>query len=210
MKKKMSILAALVLAVIVTGYSVSGTYAKYTSTFTGATSTAKVAKWAFKINDVEQTATQNFAFDLFETITENDATAAMDNEVLNDGTKNTVIAPGTKGKFDIKLANLSEVVASYKIELALTNTSSIPLTFTVNGVAKTFDSEGKLVISGTDLAINGNGAEETTTIAWAWPFETGTTDSTTGVVSGDAKDTELGINEAQVSIDAKVIVTQVD
>lgn len=45
MNKKLTVLGALLMAVAVTGYSVSGTYAKYVSSVDMGTQTAKVAKF---------------------------------------------------------------------------------------------------------------------------------------------------------------------
>ena len=45
----MGILGGLLMAVVVTGYSVAGTYAKYTSSLDFADE-ARVATWGFKLN----------------------------------------------------------------------------------------------------------------------------------------------------------------
>ena len=82
MKKRLSILAVLLLAITVTAYSVSGTYAKYTSNAAG-TSTARVAKWAFQINDND--VTNSFTFNLFDTLKE--ATI----KALNDKTSEVIL-----------------------------------------------------------------------------------------------------------------------
>lgn len=100
MKKKMSILAALVMAVVVTTYSVSGTYAKYASSFTG-TASATAAAWAVTVNG---DATETFTVDLADNITTGD-----------------VIAPGAAGSFDIAIANNGGVAANYEITLDGTN-----------------------------------------------------------------------------------------
>ncbi len=199
--KKMSILAVLVMLVVVTAYSVSGTYAKYTSTFTGKTSTATIAKWAFEIGDAAGnyvTAANDFKFDLFETITETDG--SMDTEVANNGTKNTVIAPGTKGTFTIKLKNNSEVKASYVAEFTPT-VNGLPINFKVNDVAATL-TDGKFTVASTEnLDMNGNG-EADIKVDWEWPFVTdGVDDTTFASTATDAK---------TVSVDAKIIVNQVD
>ena len=65
--KKMSIFALLLAAVVATSYSVSGTYAKYTTTFQSNTDSARVAQWAFKVEE-GTVETKTFEFDLFNTI----------------------------------------------------------------------------------------------------------------------------------------------
>ena len=193
MKKKMSILAALVLAVIVTGYSVSGTYAKYTSTFTGKTSTATIAKWAIEMKETADgtyaAAADDFKFNLFETITETDG--SIDTDVKNDGTKNTVIAPGTKGTFTIYLKNASDVNAAYDVEFT-PNINGLPINFTVNGVT------GLNNISAKPINMNG---EETVKVDWEWPFNATGDDTSFASTSTDSK---------TVTVAAKIIVNQVD
>lgn len=199
MKKKMTILAALVLAVVVTAYSVSGTYAKYTSTFTGTSDSARVAKWAFKLNDAD--ATETFNFEIFDTINEADTTTTED-DVASKGT-DTVIAPGTGGSFDIKLTNDSEVTAKYAIDYTITNADSIPLEFAVvkDGEELSWkNSIDDLDISADNaknIAINGS---DTVTVKWRWAFN-----------GDDTKDTDLGKDGiATVQVQAVVTVTQVD
>ena len=50
MKKKGMIIAGLAGAVLITSAAVSGTYAKYTTTFTGESAQVEVAKWAVKLD----------------------------------------------------------------------------------------------------------------------------------------------------------------
>ncbi len=191
--KKMSILAVLVMLVVVTAYSVSGTYARYTSTFTGSASTATVAKWAIELNDSTE---QTFNFDLFKTI--KDSNGSEETDVAAG-----LIAPGTKGEFTIKLANKSEVNAEYTIDFAQTGTT-LPLEFKVNGVA------GLTNITATPINMNG---EATILVEWEWPFNA--TGDDTQYASKDAVGAEgdenyqaAVVNTAEVS--ATVTVNQVD
>ena len=114
--KKMSIIALLLVAVLVTSSSVSGTYAKYTSAFTSETASAKVAAWAFEID--EKTAANNFNFDLFKTI--NDTDGSVETDVKAGTESQAIIAPGTTGSFAIKLKNISEVNAKYSVDYTVT------------------------------------------------------------------------------------------
>lgn len=191
--KKISMVALLLVTVIVTSYSVSGTYAKYTSTYTG-TDSARVAKWAFSINDTEMT-TNEFTFDLFNTVKDTDNSTETD---ITDST-GTIIAPGTQGSFDIKLANNSEVNAKYSIDYSVEKTASIPVEFSNDGI--TWESDiNELDVADTN--INMNGAEDTKTIYWRWTFER--TDE-------DAADTALGsLGTDTVTVKAIVTATQID
>lgn len=225
MNKKITVLGGLLMAVVMTAYSVSGTYAKYTSTFTGSDS-ARVAKWAFKIGDITNTsaagAGTTFSFDLFKTINDTDGSKETDVAAPNttDTTNNIsgLIAPGTQGSFDIKLQNLSEVTAMYGIKYKVTNTAGIPVEFcTVTATETCADTSTAWKASidevvadktNTNLAMNA-GSDTTTTVKWRWAFERGADDTEKN--AADVVDTTLGIDgTATLKVDATVVVTQVD
>lgn len=88
MKKKGTILGGLLLATIVTGYSVAGTYAKYVSAI-DVTDTARVAQWNIDLSENEELK----SFNLFDkTYT----------DVNSDNDK--VVAPGTSGQYPFTLS----------------------------------------------------------------------------------------------------------
>lgn len=193
--KKMSIFAMLLAAVVVTSYSVSGTYAKYTSTFTGA-DTARVAKWAFTVNDTDMTTANNqFTFDLFATVIDANVKEGTDAEAI--------IAPGTQGSFKIGLANASDVNAKYSIDYTVAKTDDIPVQFTT-----TVDGEGNpdwsvasydlTDVAETNISING---EAEHTVYWRWVFESG----------NDGDDTALGVTgDDTITVTASINAVQVD
>lgn len=199
--KKMSMFALLLALVLVTSYSVSGTYAKYTSTFTGTTDSARVAKWAFEINDTA--VTNSFTFDLFNTVNDTDGSQETDVKV---GTNETIIAPGTQGSFQIKLANKSEVNAKYSVDYTVTRTANIPVEFSIDGTNWTTD-----LADVTDVAIGMNGSESTINIQWRWAFE-GTASSNFTTTQTDATDTTLGSKATAdtITVQAVITATQVD
>lgn len=198
MKKKMSILAALVLAVVVTGYSVSGTYAKYTSTFTGSTASARVAKWAFEMKDTDGNyvdADNSFTFDLFKTIKDSNGTDAETD--VDTG----LIAPGTSGEFDMYLKNASEVNAKYTVEYTV-DKAGVPLEFSIDNGSTWTDVPSDVT---TPVSIGMNGAEDHIKIQWRWAYEQA------DVTTGDTTDTALGAaGTARPKVTAKIVVTQVD
>ena len=114
MKKKnynsIKIFAILLLLVMLVLMLIVGTYAKYTTEVVGSDSTV-VAKWAWQINDTDVSKSDTeFSFNLFDTIKDTDGNNETD-------VKTTKIAPGTKGGFEIKVENLSEVNANYNLTL---------------------------------------------------------------------------------------------
>ena len=203
---KMTIVAVLVALVAVTTYSVGGTYAKYTDTFEGTSDTARVAKWAFELTNKDDATNtplnKTFNFDLFKALKEADGTTA---ETDVDATS-TLIAPGTGGKVELKIANNSEVNAQYKVEYTVTNAGGIPIEFLVNGNWVT------ALPTNTDAAfvtIN-SGADDTVTIQWRWAFE-GKDSENYQATQTDDSDTLLGTAGSDtIQVEAKVIVEQVD
>lgn len=195
------LVAVLAVTMMFTMCFVGGTFAKYTSSGTG-TDSAKVAKWDIRVNGANITVSDNFTFDLFNTV--NDTT---DNNAETDMAPNggTIIAPGTTGKFTINLQNLSEVNAKYSNEYTVTsNVISIPVQYSLDGYNWTTEIS---TLNRTNCTI-GLGTEAEVTIYWKWDFYTGD--------AADAYDTLLGTMAAAgetvpvIYVSAKVTATQVD
>ena len=204
MKKNrtMKLACVLLALVIMTSCFVGGTFAKYTSTTTGS-GTATVAKWSFTVNGSEFATTEasTLTFNLFDTI--NDTGNTEDEADVADGK----IAPGTAGSFALVVKNTSEVNAKYTITLTETNTSNVPLQYSVDGNTWV-DSVTELTMDSlTDVAIAQDG-EATVTVYWKWGYEGGHEGQT------DETDTALGIaaqgTAPTVVIAATLTATQVD
>ena len=187
-----------VLVAVLSLTFVSNTFAKYTSTVTGSDS-ARVAKWAWKYQNANMDLTQDeVTFELFNTINDTKDGAAEGDVAAG------LIAPGTKGSFQISFENESEV----KAKLAVTfdeGTNDIPLEFSFN---EDF-SDAKANISQLsweqELAVDS--AAVTKTVYWRWVFEKGTGSE---LDANDAADTTLGINTPTINIEMTVVFTQVD
>jgi len=185
-KNRMMRLASILLVCVLLSTSViSGTFAKYTSTASG-TDTAKVAKWDIKLDGAA--IAQTFGFDLFETIVDT-VDGNADEEVAAN-----VIAPGTKGSFDIVLKNDSEVDAQYKIDFTSDN-KNVPLTYTVK-VDGTTTGTG---LANVAFARIDMGETKTVTVEWVWAFD-----------GDDTVDTGLGLNPVEPTVTATVVVEQVN
>lgn len=193
--KKLSMFALLLAAVLVTSYSVSGTYAKYTSQFTN-TDTARVANWAFSFKGNDQ-AVQSFTFDLFNTVKDSNGTDT-ETDILNSN--GSIIAPGTQGSFKIGLKNDSEVNAKYAVDFSMTETADIPVEFSLDGQTWKTDIN-ELDIADTN--INMNAAEATHTVYWKWAFEVNE--------AGNTADTNLGLKGTDtIKVTATITATQID
>ena len=203
MNKKMTILGALLMAVAVTGYSVSGTYAKYTDTVSVGADTARVAKF-----NVEKLGSSTFK--LFN-MTSN-----------NDGTDN-ILAPGFNNSIEFSFTNNvkvdSEVPTTSSFKLTDDSTS---ITYEIDGVVYDPNQYALIdVTAGEDettatygnfdalkTAVAGIKSDKSYKIAWKW------VDSVDAAT--DAKDTKLGQAmyanptdpKLNVKVDIEVVVTQ--
>lgn len=194
-KKRKIVALLLCMALAIT--SIAGAaLAKYT-TNVSANDTASVAKWHFEVNDVNMTPADGEAemtFDLFNTIMDTDG-ASAETDVKTD-----LIAPGTSGKFDVKIENLSEVNAVYSLDYSIENTSNVPLQFSLDGADWKSDINDLDV---SDVAIAMESGSDTVTVQWKWAFD-----------GDDAADTALGIAAQTAAPTVKVTCaatfTQVD
>lgn len=117
MKKKMTVLGVLLMAVMVSAYSVSGTYAKYVSSV-DVTDEARVAKWQLQYTDQDgyvedvTAATTTQAINLFaDSYTYNGKTYA---ESLSNG---NIVAPGLKGEYTFELGGTFETRFTLDLDL---------------------------------------------------------------------------------------------
>ena len=186
------LVAVLAVTMMFTMCFVGGTFAKYTSSATG-TDSATVAKWDIKVGGTNIATNDTFTFDLFKTIKDSNGTADETDMSPVDG---TIIAPGTRGSFDIVIKNDSQVNATYAIDYTVTNTGNIPVEFSTNGTDwKTDINE----LDVTNVAI-GLGTDTTVTVQWRWVFD-----------GNDTTDTALGsAATATLTVAAAVTATQVD
>ena len=151
--KMMRIASVLLVAVLLSTCTISGTFAKYAST-ASQTATASVATWDIDF-DGDNDESKDFAFDLFATIVDT-VDGNTDSEVATGK-----IAPGTKGSFDIVLKNSSEVDAKFKVAFK-NNLDGVPLTFTYKIDTETYTTD-------TFVNIDMN-ATKTVTVSWEWAF----------------------------------------
>lgn len=201
------VLSLALLSVISMG-SVAGTYAKYTTTLTEQTDSARVAKWTIgQTTNVENLFTSSY---------EASDAAAGETDVL---ALVDVVAPGTNGEYSFNLSGTTET--NYTLTVVATATDTIntvdyaPITYTLDGEAVT-DMNADSVINAQDLAlaiaalypaekvyVAGTVSESVHTIGWSWAID-----------GDDAKDTVLGNEIAldedshKVSLSVTITATQ--
>lgn len=198
-RTRKSLLLMLVLMLVVLGTSlVSGTYAKYTTEVTG-TSEAAIAGWAWEINDETLNKdTTTYALDLFKTINDSDATTVETN------VKESLIAPGTSGKFEISIKNNSEVNATYAYELSVENDLGAKIQWSDDNSTWT-NNIADLNVSATTLTMGSEAVKKT--IYWKWVFDES--------ADQDIEDTKVGFsaastNDSDITVNATLNFVQVD
>ena len=224
MKKKMVILGTLLMAVVATSYSVSGTYAKYVSEVSIADE-ARVAKW-----EIGLTADSKKDVKLFkESYDVSTATGVVKSlGSIKDISK--VVAPGTSGKYTFALS--SNIETNYKITVTATGDNNVVLKedetdankVTYNPIKFYLSHSSALDIPDTSAWYDfdtlkaelnklyskedgskivyapGQTPEGSYTIHWAWDFETG----------HDAEDTKLGENMVKAENDSTLAAPTID
>lgn len=194
MRKRLSILAVLLLAVAISAYSVGGTYAKYTTT-ANVTGKAPVAKWNVVMKANDTTVSENEEFILSSTITETDG--SDESEVVAGK-----MAPGTRGSFSVELdASNTEVAFDYAISFTLEDAPT-NVKFYSDDTYSTEISADSNVYS---LAGDTVGLTDTKVINvpvyWQWAYET---------TNGDATDTSEGVTAADMLVHITYTATQAD
>ena len=213
-KNRLFVLGIITMFVAILSLTlVSGTMARYTSKVTGS-DFATVAKWKFTLSDgtntEDVTADEDYTtFDLFNTIIDTE-----DGNAETDVDAN-LIAPGTKGSFQIIITNDSEVTAEFSIgftsELQINGSADdtyLPIIFTLkvwNGadyaVVGTADKLSSFAVNGEEIQMKGGEAKYL--VEWEWPIEV-----------DNIKDTQLGIKAQGGNVkyvtSIKVDFTQVD
>ncbi len=191
--------ALLLVLCFISTVMISGTFAKYTSEYSGQ-DTALIAKWDLDVTD----GSHDFAIspdDPAEAELDLFSHAYNENIIATDGTQN-IIAPGVSGDFILSVTNNSDVAA--KVEFAFSKTGAdVPIQYCLGN----FGEEDTIYNSLTALqnALNllnkfkkvaeTNGTA-TQTVYWRWPYEVG---DGAGLVASDEEDTELGQASAGAS-----------
>lgn len=188
--KKLSILAVLVMLVTITTYSVSGTYAKYT-TSGGTTDSARVARWSIKVGETTE-----------ETIGLFSKTYGENNEV---NAAAAVVAPGTSGSYSVSLTGDTEVAYTVDTKITIKNNvlysdgKTSPIKLSIDGEDwYDYDDEDFTKLLTKSMNKAAGPASGSVAIYWKWAFsETELnamefTHPTTGLKSVDEEDTILG------------------
>ena len=201
----------LLVLCMVSTVMLSGTFAKYTSTYAGQ-DTALIAKWDFKVSDgttdLGAGSDASTDLDLFS-----HAFGTHLNSTSTEGV--SIIAPGVEDEFTIKMKFLSDVDATVTVDFATgagtTVDATLPIIYSVDGsnwvsledLPDAFATQ--VVASNVSITSNplnntftfkksavtaGSATEISQIVKWKWAFVQ------TDVATGDAIDTALGAASA--------------
>lgn len=198
MKKGSKIVRLGVLALTLTMVStclMGGTMARYVTEVTG-TASASVAAWKFNVNDATSEKPTFTDIELGSTANR----ASYNAEDIADD----VIAPGTKGSFEIIVDGTgSEVGVDYTVKIAAATGTTLPndLTFKVDDTAYTLGSD----VSGTiDYSTTDNAMKKTLKVTWEWAFGEGDDKDSNDNTYADANWTlDIAVTGKQVIPEAK-------
>lgn len=217
MKKNimMRLSALLLVAVLLTTCVISGTFAKYVTTYS-AKDVAQVAKWGVVV--------ETKLDDLFETAYDDATGTVQAADTYN------ILAPGTTdGQVEaFKISGTPEVAVNVNVDVDVTLTNwklkddsvYCPLVISVNGTKYQIDATNTTTAKleeaveeaiKTALGHGNHNAKtnlnKTVDIAWEWPFSTSDANDKNDTYLGDQA--EAG-NAPTFGLDIKVTVTQVD
>lgn len=192
-KSKKIVLIIIALIAIVLSFIGGQAYAKYISKITGKGG-ADIASWSFKVNDNNEKM----------------QTISLKSTINNSTLINNKIAPGTEGKFQIKLdAKDSEVGINYVIKFENETEKPRNLKFIYNSNTYNNLSDLQKDLTGS---FNANGKDEEKIkileIMWKWEFETGTTEQE--IKSNDEIDTSNAEKIRDYTFDIVVSGTQIE
>ena len=212
MKKKnynsIKIFAILLLLVMLVLMLIVGTYAKYTTEIEGSDSSV-VAKWAWQINDTDVSKSDTeFSFNLFDTIKD---TSDGNNET---DVKSTKIAPGTKGSFEIKVENLSEVNANYNLTLKENkgqDVSNAKIEYSIIGTDEATDWTTDInTFNLTNTLLDMETGSNTLTVYWRWAYSPSETQDDADTAVGFAAANSASDADKTITVKATLNFTQVD
>ena len=207
MKKNnvMRIASALLVAVLLTTCAISGTFAKYTTSFSG-NSAARVAKWGF-------TDPTNVTFDLFADTYNNGAIASQGDD--------NVIAPGASGEFSITLvqaedAEKTEVAYAFNVDIIAEDGTDTDL---LNKIVWTFNGTENMTFAQLQDAIDELDGEylpgqapavTTIEISWEWLFHVDETADTSDTVLGQAGTADVSITFTFSATQIETVTTEAE
>ena len=215
--------SALMVAVLMTTCTISGTFAKYVTSAEG-TDTARVAKWGVTITANGETFAKTYAKDddTF-TLEANTVVSSDDDKVVAPGTDGTMAAVALSGTPEVAVRITYTGAFDINDEWEVAGDFYCPLVINVNGTAfdgRAYTSAADFELSvnnaiaayskdypaGTDLSAATVGADALK-VTWEWPFSTSPKndkqDTTLGnhAVAGDAATVTLTVTTTATQID---------
>ncbi|MDD4172314.1 MAG: hypothetical protein PHQ94_08755 [Syntrophomonas sp.] len=199
-KKTFRISALLLVVCMISSVMLSGTFAKYTSTYAGK-DTALVAKWDLTMTD----GATEFAVSPDAAAAELDLFShAYDTNIVDQDGADYIIAPGVDGEFVLSMTNNSDVAADITFDFEkVTGSADVPMEYSLDsGTTWVILDNLQTALNAENIQLAETGGAVTRTIQWRWAYDTAAqAGSTPALASDDASDTDLGIASAD-AVDA--------
>jgi hypothetical protein len=173
--------AILLILSLISAVMISGTYAKYTSTFAGE-DTALVAKWNVITTGggIGLTEGGTATLDLFGHTYDTNITASAGGD--------PIIAPGVEGDFKVAFQNNSDVAAEISFDLTKSAISAnVPIGYKTTSPGGVYtDLAGLKTQLNTAFGTLDVGESATVTVYWIWEYEESDAQNVTDTALGTA------------------------
>ena len=190
-KSKKIVLVVIALIAIVISFLGGQAYAKYMSRVTGK-GTADIASWNFKVNENEEKM----------------QTISLKSTIDNSKIVRNKIAPGTSGKFEIKLDTTeADVGVNYVVRFENETQKPRNLKFIYNGTTYNNLTDLSNALNGT-INANDENKIKIIEIDWNWKYQTGNSENEIAI--NDAIDTQDAKQFNNYTFDILVTGTQVN
>lgn len=179
--------ALLLILSLITAVMISGTYAKYTSTFAGE-DTALVAKWNVipTGGGIGLTEGGTASLDLFGHAYGTNITASAGGD--------SIIAPGVEGDFTVAFQNNSDVAAEITFDIAKSAMSAnVPIEYKTTSPGGVYtDLDGLVTELESAFGTLDVGESATATVYWRWQYQASDAQNVTDTALGLASASETG------------------
>jgi len=185
--------ALLLVLCFISTVMISGTFAKYTSEYSGQ-DTALIAKWDLDVTD----GSHDFAISPDDPAELDLFSHAYNENIIDTAGENKIIALGVSGDFILSVTNNSDVAAEVEFSFVVSGSAEdVPIEYSLTSdFATKYESVDALAAAlnalqqFTNLEVAEEPEPDTKTVYWRWSY------NPTFTGQDDAKDTLLGTTSA--------------
>ncbi len=196
--------ALLLVLCFISTVMISGTFAKYTSEYSGQ-DTALIAKWDLDVTD----GSHDFAISPDDPAELDLFSHAYNENIIDTAGENKIIAPGVSGDFILSVTNNSDVAAEVEFSFVVSGSAEdVPIEYSLTSdFATKYESVDALAAAlnalqqFTNLEVAEEPEPDTQTVYWRWSY------NPTFTGQDDAKDTLLGTTSASEASRTDYVLT---